>query len=53
MRILANYNSKAVHCPTSNMKLGIGGTMSYPAMIDAGVDVRLGLMDPLVIIRLI
>ena len=42
MRILANHNSKAVHCPTSNMKLGIGGTMSYPAMIEAGVDVRLG-----------
>tara|TARA_B100001113_G_scaffold351930_1_gene352129 strand:+ start:315 stop:1643 length:1329 start_codon:yes stop_codon:yes gene_type:complete len=42
MRTLGKYNSKAVHCPASNMKLGVGGTMSYPAMIEAGVDVRLG-----------
>jgi 5-methylthioadenosine/S-adenosylhomocysteine deaminase len=42
MRILAKHQAKAVHCPASNMKLGIGGTMSYPAMKDAGVDVRLG-----------
>tara|TARA_Y100001980_G_C14549346_1_gene331170 strand:- start:219 stop:1475 length:1257 start_codon:yes stop_codon:yes gene_type:complete len=42
MRILSKNKSKAVHCPTSNMKLGVGGTMSYPAMTHAGVDVRLG-----------
>ena len=42
MRILSGHEAHAVHCPTSNMKLATGGTMSYPAMIDAGVDVRLG-----------
>lgn len=42
MRIMAKHESKAIHCPTSNMKLGVGGTMSYPAMKEAGVDVRLG-----------
>ena len=42
MRILAGYDSHAVHCPVSNQKLACGGTMSYPAMIEAGVDVRLG-----------
>tara|TARA_Y100000588_G_scaffold143205_1_gene157195 strand:- start:2804 stop:4051 length:1248 start_codon:yes stop_codon:yes gene_type:complete len=42
MRILARHGAHAVHCPTSNQKLACGGTMSYPAMIEAGVDVRLG-----------
>ena len=42
MRILAGHDVHAVHCPTSNQKLACGGTLSYPAMIDAGVDVRLG-----------
>ena len=42
MRILAEHEVHAVHCPVSNQKLATGGTMSYPAMIDAGVDVRLG-----------
>ena len=42
MRILASHGAHAVHCPNSNQKLGIGGTMSYPAMKEAGVDVRLG-----------
>ena len=42
MRILARKGAHAVHCPVSNQKLACGGTMSYPAMIDAGVDVRLG-----------
>ena len=42
MRILAGRGAHAVHCPTSNQKLACGGTMSYPAMIEAGVDVRLG-----------
>ncbi|MDP6985970.1 MAG: amidohydrolase family protein [Candidatus Thalassarchaeaceae archaeon] len=42
MRILAGHGAHAVHCPTSNQKLACGGTMSYPAMIEAGVDVRLG-----------
>ena len=42
MRILAGHGAHAVHCPTSNQKLACGGTMSYPAMTEAGVDVRLG-----------
>jgi 5-methylthioadenosine/S-adenosylhomocysteine deaminase len=42
MRILAGHDVHAVHCPTSNQKLACGGTLSYPAMRDAGVDVRLG-----------
>ncbi len=42
MRILASHGAHAVHCPVSNQKLACGGTMSYPAMMDAGVDVRLG-----------
>ncbi len=42
MRILAKHNAHAVHCPVSNQKLATGGTLSYPAMKDAGVDVRLG-----------
>ena len=42
MRILAGHHAHAVHCPVSNQKLACGGTMSYPAMREAGVDVRLG-----------
>ncbi len=42
MRILAEHEAHAVHCPVSNQKLATGGTMSYPAMMEAGVDVRLG-----------
>ena len=42
MRILAEKECHTVHCPTSNQKLACGGTMSYPAMTEAKVDVRLG-----------
>ena len=42
MRILASHGAHAVHCPVSNQKLATGGTLSYPAMIEAGVDIRLG-----------
>ena len=42
MRILSGHGAHAVHCPTSNQKLACGGTMSYPAMKEADVDVRLG-----------
>ena len=42
MRILAGHDAHAGHCPTSNQKLACGGTMSYPAMKEAEVDVRLG-----------
>lgn len=42
IRTLASHEVTAVHCPSSNMKLACGGTMSLPAFNDAGVDVRLG-----------
>ena len=42
MGILASHSAVCVHCPTSNQKLACGGTMSYPAMKEAGADVRLG-----------
>ncbi len=42
IRMLKNHNATAVHCPSSNMKIACGGTMSLPAYMEAGVDVRLG-----------
>ena len=42
IRMLKNHNVTAVHCPSSNMKIACGGTMSLPAYMEAGVDVRLG-----------
>ena len=45
--ILAEREATVVHCPTSNMKLGTGGTLSYPVhKAEAGVDVRLGTDGP-------
>ena len=42
IRTLAEHNVTAVHCPSSNMKIACGGTMSLPAYNEAGVDVRIG-----------
>ena len=42
IRTLAQHDVTAVHCPSSNMKLACGGTLSLPAYNEAGVDVRLG-----------
>ena len=42
IRMLAEHQVTAVHCPSSNMKIACGGTMSLPAYKDAGVDVRIG-----------
>jgi 5-methylthioadenosine/S-adenosylhomocysteine deaminase len=42
IRMLAQHEATAVHCPSSNMKLACGGTLSLPAFNEAGVDVRLG-----------
>ncbi|MAI09125.1 MAG: hypothetical protein CMA08_00870 [Euryarchaeota archaeon] len=42
IRMMAEAGSTAVHCPSSNMKLACGGTLSLPPYLDAGVDVRLG-----------
>ena len=38
IRMLAEHDVTAVHCPSSNMKM----TLSYPAYMEAGVDVRIG-----------
>ncbi len=42
IRLLKEHEATAVHCPSSNMKLACGGTLSLPAYLEAGVDVRLG-----------
>lgn len=42
IRLLKQHDATAVHCPSSNMKLACGGTLSLPAYMEAGVDVRLG-----------
>ena len=42
IRMLAEHDVTAVHCPSSNMKIACGGTLSYPAYMEAGVDVRIG-----------
>ena len=42
IRMMAEAGSTAVHCPSSNMKLACGGTLSMPPYLEAGVDVRLG-----------
>jgi len=42
IRILKSHEVTAVHCPSSNMKLACGGTLSLPAYQEVGVDVRLG-----------
>ena len=42
IRTLKKHEAIAVHCPSSNMKLACGGTLSLPAYLEAGVDVRIG-----------
>ena len=42
IQIVADRNVTAVHCPSSNMKLACGGTLSFPPYRDAGADVRIG-----------
>jgi len=42
IRMMAEAEATAVHCPSSNMKLACGGTLSMPPYAEAGVDVRLG-----------
>ena len=42
IRIMAEHDVTAVHCPSSNMKLACGGTLSLPPYLEAGVDVRIG-----------
>lgn len=42
IQMMAKAEVTAVHCPSSNMKLACGGTLSMPPYMHAGVDVRLG-----------
>ena len=42
IRLLKKHAATAVHCPSSNMKLACGGTLSLPAYTAEGVDVRIG-----------
>ena len=42
IRMMAEAGATAVHCPSSNMKLACGGTLSMPPYLEVGVDVRLG-----------
>ena len=42
MRLLKKHLAKVIHCPSSNMKLACGGTLSLEAYNEAGVDVRIG-----------
>jgi len=42
IRLLAQHGAKVSHCPTSNMKLSVGGAMDYVQMRKSGVTVSLG-----------
>jgi len=42
VEILARRRVKVVHCPVSNMKLGVGGVTPVPKLLEAGVTVALG-----------
>ena len=42
IRILKKHDVTTVHCPSSNMKLACGGTLSLPAFQAEDVDVRIG-----------
>jgi 5-methylthioadenosine/S-adenosylhomocysteine deaminase len=42
IRLLAKRGVKVSHCPTSNMKLSVGGALDYKALWKAGVTVSLG-----------
>ena len=42
IRILKKHDVTTIHCPSSNMKLACGGTLSLPAFQAEDVDVRIG-----------
>lgn len=42
IRMLAEARATVVHCPSSNMKLGIGGESPVPEMLEHGVNLCIG-----------
>ncbi|MCX6801641.1 MAG: amidohydrolase [Candidatus Diapherotrites archaeon] len=42
IRVLAKSRAKAVHCPSSNLKLAVGGVFPYCELKKAGVEIALG-----------
>jgi 5-methylthioadenosine/S-adenosylhomocysteine deaminase len=42
IRLIADREASAIHCPVSNMKLASGGVMPLKELLDAGVTVGLG-----------
>ncbi len=42
IRLIADRGATAVHCPISNMKLGVGRVMPYNRLVAEGVNVALG-----------
>ncbi|MEM2896606.1 MAG: amidohydrolase family protein, partial [Candidatus Bathyarchaeia archaeon] len=46
IKILKEKGVKVSHCPTSNMKLGVGGVAPLPEMLEKGMTVSLGTDGP-------
>ena len=42
MQMMARHDVSISHCPTSNMKLAVGGSLDYAGLKKAGVTVALG-----------
>ncbi len=42
IRLMARKGVNAVHCPASNMKLGVGKALNYPEMKNSNLNVLLG-----------
>lgn len=42
INMMAERGARAVHCPSSNMKLGTGGFFPYPVFREKGITVGLG-----------
>jgi len=46
VKLLADHGVKVAHCPTSNMKLAVGGVAPIPELLNFGVTVGLGTDGP-------
>jgi len=46
MKIMAEKDVRAAHCPVSNMKLAVGGAMPLPELLEYGVKVGLATDGP-------